>query len=366
VDGWTAPGLIALIFLLAALTNQYIEQPLKNGLWSSSKLQTIGAGLCAVALSIVIIGLLGAPLKGRLYAGVKSEIKNLAVDPALSKSNLLAREAIRRCNLTPDVLAGADYQKKPELNQAFFTSCLAASQPKIILVGDSFSEVVAPHIALMAREMGYEFKILMGYGCPFPFSLQERTYSNQTSCRTDISLVRQQILDSLNAGDIAVLRLDFSKSQYIKIPKREVETQDQDLLSTYDSEIKNFAGDIEKKQAKLLVIGSNIKLESAPACSNQQWFNRLITKNCNAGVAVDESYLNQFTVYQDQYFVKKFKAPIEYFSLIGRLCDVTGARCTTSSNGSYFYSDETHLNLTAIDMMANDLRTVLHRLAVRS
>jgi peptidoglycan/LPS O-acetylase OafA/YrhL len=373
IDWWTVPLQLALMFGLAAATNTWLELPLKELQWSKSKRMTVAYGLAAVCVSALVVSMLGGPLKGLLYAGGAPErIDHLAktgysTTPQFTQATQLFETVFRKCNLTPDVLPEGQRRAMPDLNPEFIQNCVADQKPKITLVGDSFAQVIAPHLAMIATKMNYEFKSVLGYGCPFPFTLEKSPYGVNTKCRVDVAFLKQQLVESINPGDVVVLRLSYSKNQYMNVQRNQVEARNPALLSIYDSEIENLSSKIFAKGGALLVVGSNVTFESVPACNNRQWFNTLITRDCEKGASLSASYFNRFVDLQDQHFAKVFstaKPKLAYLSIMGHLCDAARDSCKTSEGGTYLYDDDSHLNAAGIDLIAEDLQASLQRLSV--
>ncbi len=362
VDIWTAPAQLALIFILAAATHKWLETPLKKSSWASSKGVTIFIGLATLAAAMGVVFLLGSSLKGALYSGTrKSTEASLPVSAEFSKASETARAAFQKCNLTPDDLVGADYHARPIADEAFYASCLAGQKSKIILVGDSFSNVIAPHIAMIAARMGYDYKTTMGYGCPLPFKLQG-VFAAKTQCNIDLAFMQKQIEANVNAGDIVVLRLSLAKPQYIVFNRTAVESKNQALLTIYDEAMKHLRKNVEAKGGGLLLVGSNLTQEFSPACLNLQWFNTRMAKACNLGISYNSSVENEFSIALDQHIASLFPER-NYFSIFKRLCDEKTQTCKTSEQGSYLYGDDSHLNTAGVDLLASDLENVLRRFA---
>ncbi len=360
VDMWTAPAQLALIFILAAATHKWLETPLKKSSWAASKGATTLVGLAALGLATGLVFLLGSPLKGALYSGTRiAAQETLPLSLELSNATETARMAFQKCNLTPDDLTGADYHARPKADEAFYRLCLASQKPKIILTGDSFSTVIAPHIAMIAARMGYDYRTVMGYGCPFPFKLHG-PFAAKTNCNIDIDFMRQQIIANVNSGDIVVLRLSLVKPQYVMIYPKVLVLQLEKVLNIYDEALEHFRIDVEARGGNLILIGSNLTQEFSPSCLNHQWFNTRLTKICDQGIHFNSSVENQFSVLFDRHFTELFNE-LNFFSVQDRMCDKKTQTCKTSEQGTYLYGDDSHLNQAGVDLLATDLEIALRK-----
>ena len=90
---------------------------------------------------------------------------------------------------------------------------------KIILVGDSFAEVQLPGINSIAKDLNLEFGSIYGYGCPYPLVFKKIRYRSSIKCRfVDEEVLVKVLIESLNPGDLLVIRLFLPKNEYIKHP----------------------------------------------------------------------------------------------------------------------------------------------------
>ena len=355
VDQWTAPIQLALIFALAAATHKWLETPLKKTEWAPTKFRAILNGLAILAAAMMLISLVGTQLKGHLYSGVEGRAGAATpMSQEFSSAIAKAEAAERQCNITPDHL--------PTRNAdiAFFENCLASQKRKIILVGDSFSNTIAPHIAMIAARFGYDYKTVLGYGCAFSLSM-EGTFAAKTNCHVDLNLLRQKIFENVHAGDLVVFRLRLAKPQYVKFNRLAVETGNEELLNIYDRPIAAFRANVEAKGGSFLVVGPNLTQEFSSTCLNHQWFNTRLSRVCDLGIAYNSSLENQLSVAFDRHLESRL-GERSFFSVLNRMCDDQTKTCKTSEKGSYLYDDDSHLNLEAIDLLAPDLELAVRAL----
>ena len=304
VHWWSFPIQAGLTFLLAYISYRYVETPLRYRIWSTRSPVTIAYGLAAALASALLLVGMSIPFKGYLYTGTRTtHMAKMTSADAAEKVSLqaglddLVHMTARKCNMTPQYLKGDEYQPKPVINREFFVKCLADPRPKVILAGDSFAGVIGKHIASAAGDMGYQFKMLFGYVCPYPLDPRRILESNNRWCDVDPAVVRAGLLQYINPGDIVVLRLNFPKPEYIKYSKSQI---DDSVMTAYDGEIERLYHGIVAKGGSLLLIGSNPAVQLNPECLNPQWFNALLGTNCRE-ISLESSPISSFAVRHDRH-----------------------------------------------------------------
>lgn len=159
------------------------------------------------------------------------------------------------CNMTPNHLQGKDYRPKPKVDRGFLNNCIQSppGRNKILLVGDSFAQVSAPYIAVIARRLGYDFRAIYGYVCPYPLNFDAIKSSAQKSCpEVDNQVLVDGLMNGLNAGDLLVIRLFLPNPIYLRhayggLPPAEA----------YDVSLSTIFAAALSKGAQVLVIGAN-------------------------------------------------------------------------------------------------------------
>ncbi len=229
IHTWSVPLLLAVMLLLAIGSYHLVETPLRRATWSRIRLRSLSYGVCTAIAAAGIVTILAIPLKGRLYLGDRA----LAIESPVSailqsswikkrdKQSLQLSQDIRNCNMTPHHLRGAAYAPKPAVDKKFIRRCTrviaAETRPKLLLVGDSFANVIAKHLALASSSIGYEFKFLFGYGCPYPLPFRDLKSKARKACaEVDEDFLEKEIIDGLAPGDIVVIRLHYAKKQYLR------------------------------------------------------------------------------------------------------------------------------------------------------
>ena len=370
VHWWSLPIQLGITFSLAFISYRYIESPLRHLAWSTKKFTTIMYGLVASIGCAALLAGIGMPLKGYIYSGTNTtqieqltssiEPKNLSSTPGFDEAQEMKW---RECNMTPSYLRGKDYRPNPVIDQTFIHKCLSESRPKVILTGDSFASAIESHIALAAENIGYEFKFIFGYVCPYPLNPRNITESATIGCDFDPAVIKTALLQNINPGDIVVLRLYFPKPQYIKYTRLSLEKGK--ILTAYDREIESLYHAIFARGGSLLLVGSNPTVELTPECFNPQWFNSLQRTNCKE-INLDSSLLSNFALRHDLHLLEQYAGMHPNFEVISptkSLCDKSLELCPLRLDGKFLYKDNQHISSAAVDLIYPEIISSLHRLA---
>jgi peptidoglycan/LPS O-acetylase OafA/YrhL len=355
IHWWSIPIQIPLMFLLAWGSYRYIEAPLRHAAWSPSRWRSISYGLgISFAVCLLLVALL-KPLAGDLFAGTPEGSLGAWRSPPLDLAPDVvqrAREMARQCNMTPQYLSGYDYRPKPADDAAFIRRCIGSGDvsKKILLVGDSFAYSSVSHLAIIANKIGYKFRIIYGYGCPYPFLYMNIKSAALPVCQQiDERMLHREIITSLNPGDLLVVRLYLQDPAYL--------TYEDNILppvDAYDRSISELAALVRGRGAKLLVIGANptLTLEHVQALS-RQWFNVGLSL---PDIRPNDDRETQYYLVQDAH-LRKYVAGIKgasFFTVKPYLCDEADI-CKISHNSAPLYWDKSHLSYFAYDMFFDDL-----------
>jgi peptidoglycan/LPS O-acetylase OafA/YrhL len=355
IHWWSIPIQLGLMLLLAVVSYQYVEKPLRAMEWSALRWKTIGYGIGVVTGTAVTI--LALSNDRIMYLGSKNN------DDKLQRASTLLQNSthhdrlkitasgglIDTCNMTPHQLTGKKYRPKPNVNQTFIDKCLehTVGKKKVVLIGDSFADVMAKHVSVLASERGYAFAGMFGYGCPYP--LRKKYISNSTAqgCEIDTGFLQKSIVSHLGAGDILVLRLYFPKEQYINYLHRDSLPP----VDAYDREILALLAEVKRKQASMVVIGSNPTREVVtPGCANPQWFNILQRDSCRP-IDVSKSPKTAFALAHDRHLTKILAGVpgVRFVPVAAMFCDLQQHSCPIEMDGGLVYFDEQHLTDSLLD-----------------
>lgn len=363
IHGWSAPVLVALMLLLADASHRFVEVPLRHARWSARPWGTLAIGLVAsAAAAALLVGLVG-PAGGRLFLGQRpgEQKRTLGSIPAQHAAAVArARELRVRCNMTPHHLTGTSYRPKPVVDEAFLAACVGPKggdgRRKMVVVGDSFANAAVPHFAAVADQLGYEFRLLFGYACPFPFPFRDLEGGAASACKeVDEQLLLRVLLDSLGNGDLLVVRLYLEKDQYLNFV---------DGTSpapwAYDRALERLAREVGSRGASLLLVGSNPTLTVRQLVALEpQWFNRGAVAEIASVLPSDNRETAYFHLL-DEHLRGIFDAlpGARYLSLRPFLCDSEGV-CPLWRGGKPLWSDAQHINGDALDLAFPALRAAV-------
>ena len=200
IHWWSVPFQVALMLGLAIASYRWIETPLRKGNWFGRRWKTlvVGGGVL-VTLSGGLVAL-GKPLKGKLYAGNKSNIpiartSDWRYDIRVGATHLSGETCHADANYTKAQLDTLFEKCKSSTNRA------SRNQKTIAFLGDShtLSLMTAEEILL---EAGFRIIHYSHSGCPFP----NPPYGiNPKECESFNSRSYQDIFKDLQPGDAVVI-----------------------------------------------------------------------------------------------------------------------------------------------------------------
>jgi len=361
VHWWSVPIQLGLIFLLAALSYQYIEKPMRRKEWNSKKILDIAYALISSFLVAISLYLAATHFGKSLFLSEKEPVqivssgskilKTISAEPGFQRAIQIARKSMIDCDMTPHHLRGENYRPAPTVDDDFIANCLHTDKNKVVLIGDSFALNIGMHVAHAAHEIGYDFASITGYGCPYPLDIKNLSLRAKSLCEIDPQELMHSIIENLNVGDILVFRLFFSKFEYVNLPKELSEP----VLSVYDDEISAFSGKVHSKGASLIVIGSNATLEASQACQYPFWFNYLQRLN-NTCDYIDTRFseVNRFSVSHNEHLQRLSQFGQNKFAFIDPVslfCSVDRRRCPVVVGGVRQMFDNYHLTVGALDAL---------------
>jgi peptidoglycan/LPS O-acetylase OafA/YrhL len=374
---WSLPVLLAVMMALALASFHWIEEPLRQARWSRSRGLVISKGVAFSLLSSLFLVVLGGPLKGKLFTGRGGQEWDTArfSSARLDQESALTQRVslmLRHCNLTPFMLGKNSYKSDRKIDVQFARDCFrsmalssdgrAGNRPNVFLVGDSFAEKLAPFAALAARNNGYGFHLLYGYGCPYLLRSPRIRNPSFPACRYfDEPSLEQALLDSLRKDDVVILRLHATSKSYLRYPNMSTQPSPE----AYDQAIEDLRQKIRARQAHLILIGGNPNLSTQDlAALRPDWFNAW---NRTAEIDPRNSQETRFYHALDDHLLQKYGSGKEaiYFSLKPILCDDRN-RCHLSVDDKFLYEDDHHLSPYGHEVFLPQLEQRLKRLSSAS
>lgn len=367
VDARTAPWLMLLILGLAMLSYHLVERPLRQRAWSTRRWGTVLLGLGGLIGAVSLLAILQVT-GDRLYLG-----KEGGTEAGRRESQILSqpgrqdilgqsREWERDCNMTPHLLSGAAYRPPPRVDEKFISRCLATDSAarRLILVGDSFASVSAPHLAAISREAGLDFRVIYGFGCPYPIRLAEIRPEPGLRCtEIDEEWFRRVLIATLREGDILALRLYLPR--YLRLTEWRLPAPD-----VYDQALIRLRDEVRSKGASLLIIGANPTPTIAQIRSlDRQWFNFRDSSAARLTEIAPRDNLETASFHQlDDHLRARFRAEagLVFFSVKPWLCRA-GDLCPMMAEGQPLYDHDPHLTPAAHDRFFAALAQVVGEMA---
>ena len=353
---WSIPFLLVLIVALSLMSFILVEQPLRKAAWAVANVNTILRGLVAASFAAVSLLVLGGPLKGKLFTGKGgAAIEANRLTSKLIKSddsqNQQLQSVLKECNATPFMLGANSYSLNRKLDREFIQDCLQrigipagstlAGRSRLILLGDSFAEKLAPFAALAARKIGHDFHVFFGYGCPYLLRSDLIRNTSFPRCRyLSETMLEEAVLAAIKPGDIVVLRLHTSSKSYVHYPSGSAQPR----FDVYDEAIQDLMKKIQATGASFVFVGGNPNLSTQEfAALRPDWFNAW---NRSDTIDPRNSQETKFFHSLDRHLVQRYgsKNGGIYFSVKPYFC-AEGDKCLLSVGDKFLYQDDHHLSL---------------------
>lgn len=359
----TAPFLLALIYAISFLSFNFVERPLRHRAWSSHKSIELGYGLAVAVLvsAILIVVMNDRTTLSPLYAGsapgegnwnstsvlLDAQSSNSLIKSTQTKSELEAFEQKKtQCHLTPHRLDSQHpyFGKKPVLSDEFFRRCLQATGKQLVLVGDSFSNVLANHFFVAAHQNGYQVSMLLGYNCPFPLDPANIQWG-RGNCTEEAKSIQSALNNHLKADDVLAIILNYTSTAYSLAPLQDT----LDSTSFMDKELVGLSGIAGNNNASFVIVGTNATLNSTMPCTRPQWFNQIQCPQNELSLDMKAQNSNDFALKFNQHLVDLFQSPennTHVLDPIAILCDDNGSSCPVYRDGTLYYRDNDYIHLS--------------------
>jgi peptidoglycan/LPS O-acetylase OafA/YrhL len=197
----TFPIQLGLIFLLGFISYTYVEQPLRFGEWSKSRVKTIGYGLgTALVCSGLLFGL-GNPLKGLLYIGKESKLIKKGVSTLGDNNYWNGRLAWsgEKCVL------GSNEEVGKVVRPEFCTfSLLENKGTHFLVIGDSYSAAEIEMTKVLAQKGLGRVTVTSSWGASPIKEIPNNSGWSKTNDYYWNSVV-PDLISHLRAGDIIIM-----------------------------------------------------------------------------------------------------------------------------------------------------------------
>jgi SGNH domain (fused to AT3 domains) len=244
---------------------------------------------------------------------------------------------------------------KTLVDQRFIQNCTHNSaKGKLVLIGDSFAEISTRHLAIIANDLGYDFRTIYGYCCPYPLRYAEIGSGTTQRC-ADVNeeLLSRELIAGLNQGDIVVLRLYLPKREYLNYTGSKLPP-----VAAYDRALIRLSEDLKHRGVKMVMIGANPTLSTAHLTAiNPPWFNFGSTRN---NILPSDNPETMYFHINDQHLKKLFNgmSNVSFFSIKPYICNQSD-ECLLRHGDKVLYFDNQHLTTSAYDLFFDDLHDLI-------
>ena len=267
IHWWTIPFQVLLMIALAYSSYRWVEKPLRAASWSVQPIYSFLYGAIGVGATAALIGILVAPIKGKLFLGQKNELQ--------TQSYLKNQRSIELCNFFEDPAA---VHREP--GACGFRP--EGEKRMVYLVGDSHIHQFRHAIATYASQHGLGLHGVWGNACPFPdlpsfaFSSDSRT----KLCRQQQKALEKKLLSTVKQGDIVFIG-DYLTAYFR--PAYAGPTY-KEALQDYSSRLRRISESFIDRGATVILYLNAPRFDGLEGMSEgycfPQWYKPALSPNC--------------------------------------------------------------------------------------
>jgi len=267
IHWWTIPFQLLLMIGLAYGSYRWVEKPLRAAAWSAKPLYSFFYGAFGVGTTAALIGILAAPMKGKLFLGQKNELQN--------QSYLKDQLSIELCNLFED--PGA---VRSEPGSCGFRP--GREKRMVYLVGDSHIHQFRNGIATYASQHGLGLHGIWGNACPFP-DLPSFAFSSEAKakfCQQQQKALANKLQSVVKQGDIVFIG-DYLTAYFL--PDKAGPAY-KEALQDYSSRLRRISESFIDKGATVVIYLNAPRFDGLEGMSEgycfPQWYKPALSPNC--------------------------------------------------------------------------------------
>lgn len=362
IYAWTIPFQLVLIIILALISYNCIEKPLRYIEWSPAKLKTIGYGLATSLICAVLLFILEKPLYGKLYTGKSF--------PESGMTSFKVSEDYQPCNNSESVSSNFAECSYPPV------SSFSTLPKTIYFVGDSHNGALqALASRLIAEEVIPRIVMVEKKACFFSTSLLRETRNGEkmTECLEDNRSFLSKVIENGRKGDIVVLtnryKPYFAAPNYkgdltrwkqgdFSLLLNNSKLSQKEALSYYSNELVEISKRLSQKGISLVVQTPLPDWKNLPKECQKQWFNPsfLLPKDCELNFK-SESESHSLILRKFQQAEAK-SSNLYIFDPFPTFCN--SEKCSpVLSNGKPLFRDSNHLNNYGAEYLYSDFAEFL-------
>ena len=267
IHWWTIPFQVLLMIGLAYSSYRWVEKPLRAASWSVQPIYSFLYGAIGVGTTAALIGILAAPMKGKLFLGQKNELQ--------SQSYLKDQLSIELCNLFED--PGA---VRSEPGSCGFKP--GREKRMVYLVGDSHIHQFRNGIATYASQHGLGLHGIWGNACPFP-DLPSFAFSSEAKakfCQQQQKALANKLQSVVKQGDIVFIG-DYLTAYFL--PGKAGPAY-KEALQDYSSRLRRVSENFIDKGATVVIYLNAPRFDGLEGMSEgycfPQWYKPALSPNC--------------------------------------------------------------------------------------
>ena len=267
IHWWTIPFQVLLMIGLAYSSYRWVEKPLRAASWSVQPIYSFLYGAIGVGTTAALIGILAAPMKGKLFLGQKNELQ--------SQSYLKDQLSIELCNLFED--PGA---VRSEPGSCGFKP--GREKRMVYLVGDSHIHQFRNGIATYASQHGLGLHGIWGNACPFP-DLPSFAFSSEAKakfCQQQQKALANKLQSVVKQGDIVFIG-DYLTAYFLPAKAGPAYKE---ALQDYSSRLRRVSENFIDKGATVVIYLNAPRFDGLEGMSEgycfPQWYKPALSPNC--------------------------------------------------------------------------------------
>ncbi len=351
IHWWSIPFQVALIFVLAVISYEWVETPLRKKDWSSKKFKTIFKGFTAVIFSAFTLVVLGKSFGEKLYLG--------------NNKSILTKPYFEALQISEDCY-DMDF-KKTYNHSRILNSCFAKIDDKantLYLLGDSHTNSLWFGAEFISREINYSLLTFSQSGMLFPsvnYFREDLAKQTQTNMYRNFNLFEKNIISEVKEGDIFIimnrLPYHFGKDWYshpvssFRFYGKNDQVVLRDSKQEYFEEwlilLAKFTKKVGKKDASVIIFTPTPEFPNAPykQCKgqNDQWFNKFSRKNCSIPKEFFTSEKGQYTkIIRELERISSEYENLYLFDSLNVMCPQ--GKCKYSFEENLIYNDDNHIS----------------------
>jgi peptidoglycan/LPS O-acetylase OafA/YrhL len=267
IHWWTIPFQVLLMLALAYSSYRWVEKPLRAASWSAQPIYSFLYGAIGVTSMAALIGILAAPMKGRLFLGQTNELQN--------DSRLKTQRTVELCNLFDD----------PESVSSEPGTCGFRSEkgkPMVYLVGDSHIHQYRHAIATYTSHHGLGLHGVWGNACPFPDlkSWASSPDPRKQLCQQQQRVMTNKLLSVVKTGDIVFIG-DYLTAYFDPV---NAGPAFREAIQDYSARLREISEILVAKGATVVVYLNAPRFDGLEGMSEgycfPQWFKPALSPNC--------------------------------------------------------------------------------------